>query len=117
MACLHYHLRSKVLSSSIEIKTSFLPDTLGQTKVYNFDVSIFVEHDVLELHVSVHVALLMQSSQAVDNLGPHELNLAFREPPHFSEGLVKLASLDEWHHKVKSELALEDEMHAGQIRM
>ena len=117
MAYLHYHLRGKVFSSPIESKTSFLPNTFGHTKVYYFNVTLFIEHDVFQLHVSVHVALLMQSSQAEHNLSPHELNLIFREPPYSSEGLVKLASLDERHHKVKSELALKDEMHAGQVRM
>lgn len=66
---------------------ALVAQSLGEAKVYEFDVAVLVQQEVFRLEVSVgHAALLLvQVFQDEDNLGGIKLRRGFVEAPEFAE--------------------------------
>ena len=84
-----------------------------ETEVNELDVTILVKHNVLQFHVSMHVALLMQSTKSVYDLSSDELYNTLGKSFILFEDLVKLSSVNERHDKVEPQISLENPFHFG----
>ena len=62
----------------------------------------------------MHNALVMQFSNADNDLRRIKLDHSFREPLLLLENLVELTSVNKWHHKVETSVRLEHVLHAAQ---
>ena len=111
-------LRRVVLRSATRCRSQVLVVQLpGHAKVNNLQIALVVEHQVLQLEVSVHDVLFVQSAKAYDKLPGQEFYNLFVEPFIILQNLVELTALQQVHHKVQSSICLEDVVHLAQERM
>ena len=118
VACACDDLWSEVLSRPTERHCRLaMVEVLGETKVYDLDVAVCVDHDVLQLDVAVHDAALVELAQGHDDLSSVELYHVLWKDLFLLKDSVKFASTDERQHEVEPSLTLEQVLHATEERV
>ena len=97
------HLWGKVLGSATEsLRKLPLLQGFCQAVVDNFQETVFVDEDVLELKIAMHNTLAMEVTYSKDNLRSVEANNILGEALSRLENLVQFSAADEGHHEVET---------------
>lgn len=107
--------RSAAISSCLILLR--LVQFLGKAVVNNFDIALLVNHNVLQLEITMYDVFVVQVVDGHDELNSVENNGILLELLFIFQYFVQLAALNKWHHEIQAHFVLEQEIHRNQERV
>ena len=87
----------------------------GHTEIYQLDVAIFAQHDVLELEITMNDVSLVQLSYAQHDLSDVELDNDLVKFLIFAQVGIHVATRDVRHDEVETGVGLEEVLHPAKV--
>lgn len=94
-----------------------LLENLGESKICQADVAIFLHEDILWFQISIDNLLLVEMTESEGNSERIKLSSSLGELPRFSQVHEKLTTSDKLHDEEDLHVGLEDELHTNEEGM